>query len=85
MKVRLYTYFCSISLNELGQTFFNIHDLPFSRTPSIKKIGVKVGSETIFSDLWGPAPTEVQFSIIWLYLYVSNQGTNKTVAAIFFF
>ena len=34
---------------------------------------------------WAPAPTELEFSINFLDWYVANQGTNKTVPAIFFF
>ena len=84
MTVLLYTYFY-IFLNVLRPTFFNIYNLPFLRSPNIGKIRVNVGPKTIFPIFWAPAPTELQFSIIFFHWYVANQETNKTVPAIFFF
>ena len=46
MKVLLYIYFYDISLNVLKPTFFNIRNSPFSCSPNIGKISVKVGSKT---------------------------------------
>ena len=46
MAVLLYTYFFNISLNILRPIFFNIHNLPFLRSPNIGKIKVKVGPKT---------------------------------------
>ena len=85
MTVLLYTYFYNISLNALRPTFFNIYNLPFWRSSNIGKIRVKVGPKTTFPIFWAPAPTELQFSIIFFHWYVANQETNKTVPAIFFF
>ena len=42
VKVLLYAYFYNIPLNELGQTFFSIHNLTFSRLPNIGKVRIKV-------------------------------------------
>ena len=44
MKVRPYIYFKNISLNVLRLNLFDIYNLPFSHTPNIRKIRVKVGS-----------------------------------------
>ena len=46
MTVLLYTYFYNISLNLLRPTFFNIYNLPFSRSPNIGKIRVKAGPKS---------------------------------------
>ena len=46
IKVLLYTNFYNISLNVLRQTFFNICNLSFLRSPNIGKIRVKVGPKT---------------------------------------
>lgn len=45
-KSLLYTNFCNISLKLLRPTFFNISYLPFTSSPNIKKIRVKVQPET---------------------------------------
>ena len=82
MQVLLYTYFYNISLNILRANFLNICSLPVSHFPNIR---VKVRPKTIFSTLWAPAPTELEFLITFCHLYLANQETNKTVPAIFFF
>ena len=46
LKVLLYTHFHNISSNVLRPTFFNICNLFFSHFPNIRKIRIKVGSET---------------------------------------
>ena len=46
MPMLLHTYFYNISLNALRPTFFNIYNLPFSHSPNIGKIRVKVGPKT---------------------------------------
>ena len=38
-----------------------------------------------FPPLWAPAPTKLQFSIIFFHWCVANQETNKTVPAISLF
>ena len=84
MTVLLYTYSFNVSLNVIRITFFNICNLPFLSSPNIGKIGSKLGQKlTTFPTLWAPAPTELQFSIIFFHWYVANQETNKTVPAIF--
>ena len=69
MKLPLYTHFY-ISLNVLRPTFFNTYNFPFSPTPNIGKIRVKDGPKTIFSTLWAPVPTDLQFSTIYLHWYL---------------
>ena len=53
------------------------------------QISVKLGSKldqklTTFPTLGAPAPTELQFSIIFFNWYVANQETNKSVPTTFF-
>ena len=66
----------------LRPIFFNICNLPFSSSANIGKIKVKIEPKTT---LRAPAPSELQFSVIYLHRYVANKGINKTVAATFFF
>ena len=70
MKVLWHTYFYNISLNVLRPTFFNRYNLPFSCTQTIGKIRIKVRPKANYPTLWAPAPTESQFSIIYLYWYL---------------
>ena len=46
MEVLLCTYIYNATLNLLRPTFFNIYNLPFSCSPNIGKIRVKVGPKT---------------------------------------
>ena len=86
MIVLLYTNFYNISLNVIRPTFSNIYNLPFLRSPNIGKIRVKVGPKlTTFPIFRPPAPTELQFLIIFFHWYVVNQEINKSVPAIFLF
>ena len=86
MTVLLKTYFYNISWNVLRPTFFSIYNLPFLRSPSIGKIRVKVGPKTnYFSYILNSCTNRIAVSVIFFHWYVANQGTNKTVPAIFFF
>ena len=85
MTMLLYTIFFNISLNVLKPTFFDICNLPFYALHISVKLGLKLGQKlTTFPTLWAPAPTELQFSVIFFHWYIANQETNKTVPAIFF-
>ena len=86
MPMLLHTYFYNISLNELRPTFFNIYNLPFSHSPNIGKIWVKVGPKTNhFSYILSSCTNRIAVFNNFFHWYVANQETNKTVPAIFFF
>ena len=78
MLVLLYTYFHNISLNVLRITFFNIYIIyDFYALQISVKLGSKLGQKlTTFPIFWVPAPTELQFSIIFFHWYVANQETK---------
>ena len=84
MTVLFYAYFLSISLNVLTPTFFNICNLLFLSSPNIGKLRVKVGPKlTIFPTLRASAPTELQFSII--FLLICSKPRHKQNSARDFF
>ena len=86
MKVLLYTYFYNVSLNVLRQPFSIYIIYLFHALQILGKLGSTLGQKlTTFPTLWAPAPTELQFSIIFFHRYVANQETNRTVHVIFFF
>ena len=86
MKVLLYTCFYNVSLNVLRPTFFNIYNLPFSRSPNIGEIRVNFGPKTnYFSYFMSSWTNKIAVFYNVFHLYVANQETNKTVPVIFLF
>ena len=67
MEVLLCTYFYNASLNVLRPTFFNIYIIYLFHALQISgNLGSTLGQKlTTFLALWAPAPTELQFFIIF--------------------
>ena len=86
MAVLSYTYFYNISLCIQDQPFPSYVIYLFYALQISVKLRSKLGQKiNYFPAFWAPAPTELQFSIIFFLWYVANQETNKTVPTIFFF
>ena len=82
----LLPYFQYNSLNIQRLTFLNIYFVPFSHSPNIGKMRVKiVRKRTIFSTIRAPTPTNLWFSIVFSHWNACYQDPNKTVHALLFF
>ena len=86
IQVLLYTHFYNISLNVLRPNFLNICNLPISHFPNIRKIRIKVGpNNNYFSYIISSCTDSIVVFNNFFHLYLTNQETNKTLPAIFFF
>ena len=82
MKVLLYTYFYNFSLNLLRPSFFDIYNLPFSRSPNIWKIRFNVGP--YFSYFISSCTNRIAVSYIFFSLICSLASDKQNRARDFF-
>ena len=80
MTLLLHKYFYNISLNVLRPTFFNIYNLPFLRSPSVK-LGSKLGQKlTTFSNFMSSCTNRIEVFNIFFSLICSQPRDKQNRA-----